>query len=58
MESVELVRANYERDENKWTAEKSTLNSKVQELEQALKNKEDEVKRREKLLIKQKDEEI
>ena len=52
MESVELVRANYERDENKWTAEKLTLNSKVQELEQALKDKDDEFKRREKLFEK------
>ena len=52
MESVELVRANYERDENKWNVEKLTINSKVQELEQALKNKEDEMKRREKLYQK------
>ena len=52
LESVELVKANYERDENKWAAEKLTLNSKVHELEQALKNKEDEVKRRLKLISK------
>ena len=50
MESVELVKANYERDENKWAVEKLTINSKVHELEQALKNKEDEVNRRVKLI--------
>ena len=51
-ESVELLKANYERDEHKWNAEKLSLKAQVNELEQLIKTKDDEaslrVKRQEK----------
>ena len=50
--SLELLKANYERDEHKWNAEKLTLNAKVMELEQAIKTKDEEATRREKRLEK------
>ena len=50
--SFEMLKANYERDEHKWNAEKLTLNAKVLELEQAIKTKDEEATRREKRLEK------
>ena len=50
--SEALLKANYERDEHKWNAEKLTLNAKVQEIEQSLRTKEDEMKRQKKHLEK------
>ena len=35
-ESVELLKANYERDEHKWNAERVSLTSKVAELERTI----------------------
>ena len=51
-ESVELMKANYERDAHKWNAEKVALSAKTQELEQIIKSKDDEATRREKKLRK------
>lgn len=41
-QSVELLKANYERDEHKWNAEKLALNSKITELEQTIANKDND----------------
>ena len=44
---MELLKANFERDEHKWKAEKLQNNAKVHELEQVIKAKDDDAIRRE-----------
>ena len=44
---MEIVKANYERDEHKWNAEKLQNKSLVNELEQVIKAKDDDYNRRE-----------
>ena len=46
-QSLELVTANYERDQHKWNAEKLQNNARVQELEQLLNLKGKEMKMKE-----------
>ena len=42
---MELLTANYERDEHKWNAEKLALNAKIKLLEETLKVKDDDASR-------------
>ena len=49
---MEIVKANYERDEHKWNAEKLQNKSLVNELEQVIKAKDDDYNRREQLAFK------
>ena len=44
-ETLELLKANYERDEHKWNAEKLELNARVLELEQIIKTKDEDASR-------------
>jgi len=51
-ESMELMKANYERDEHKWNAEKLSLRAQIRELEQIVKNKDEEASLAQKRLEK------
>ena len=58
MESIQLVKAEQERDMHKWNSEKLVLESKMHELNQSLKVKDDESTRRENRIRKKHKEEL